>query len=60
VSWNPWWLPAGLVFGYGCAWFGHYRFEKNKPATFKYPFYSFLADWVMFRDIITGRLAIRK
>lgn len=59
VSWNPWWLAAGLVFGYGCAWLGHFRYEKNKPATFKYPLYSFMADWVMFKDMITGRLSMR-
>jgi len=59
VSLNPWWLAAGVLFGYGCAWFGHYRYEKNRPATFKHPLYSFLADWVMFRDILLGRLSIR-
>ena len=34
--------------GYGFAWIGHFIFEKNKPATFQYPFYSFLGDWLMF------------
>jgi len=60
VALQPWWLPAGVLFGYGCAWFGHFRYEKNRPATFKYPLYSFLADWVMFRDILLGRLSIRR
>lgn len=27
-------LPLGLIIGYGCAWVGHFFFEKNKPATF--------------------------
>ena len=44
------------VAGYGFAWTGHFFFEKNKPATFKYPLYSFVADWVMMKDIITGRI----
>lgn len=44
------------VIGYGFAWTGHYFFEKNKPATFVYPFYSLLGDWVMFRDILFGKL----
>jgi len=57
---NPWLIPAGLVFGYGCAWFGHARFEKNRPATFRHPFYSFAGDWVMFKDILLGRLSIRR
>jgi hypothetical protein len=48
-----WTLP---VLGYGFAWFGHYFFEKNKPATFSYPWYSLLGDWVMFKDILTGKL----
>lgn len=51
---------AGAVFGYACAWFGHFRYEKNKPATFKRPLYSFLADWVMFKDILTGRVSMRR
>lgn len=36
------------IVGYGFAWLGHYLFEKNRPATFEYPLYSFMADWVMF------------
>jgi hypothetical protein len=53
---NAWWLLALPVIGYGFAWFGHFRFEKNRPATFKYPLYSFMGDWVMFRDMLTGRI----
>jgi hypothetical protein len=53
---NAWWVLAGLIAGYGCAWIGHYGFEKNRPATFKYPFYSFAGDWVMFADMLRGRI----
>ena len=53
---NPWWLLAAVFSGYGCAWVGHFFFEKNKPATFKYPFYSFAGDWVMFKDMLTGKI----
>ena len=53
---NPWWLLAALLCGYAFAWFGHFFFEKNRPATFKHPFYSFAGDWVMFKDILTGRI----
>jgi hypothetical protein len=53
-SW--WWLLVALLCGYGFAWVGHFFFEKNRPATFKYPVYSFLGDWVMFKDILTGRI----
>ena len=50
------WLLAGLLVGYGFAWIGHFAFEKNRPATFKHPLYSFRGDWVMFGDILRGRI----
>ena len=46
------------VFGYGFAWVGHFFFEKNRPATFTYPLYSFIGDWVMFKDILIGKESI--
>ncbi len=52
------WLPAALVAGYAFAWIGHFGFEKNRPASFKRPFYSFMGDWVMYRDIWLGRIKI--
>ncbi|WP_281560790.1 DUF962 domain-containing protein [Thalassomonas sp. RHCl1] len=53
-SWLLLWLLP--VIGYGFAWIGHFFFEKNKPATFTYPFYSLLGDWVMFKDILLRKL----
>jgi hypothetical protein len=50
-------LAALPVFGYGFAWLGHFGFEKNRPATFKYPFYSLLADFKMFWEILTGKVS---
>ena len=44
------------IFGYGLSWIGHYFIEKNKPATFKYPLYSIMGDFVMFKDIIFGKI----
>ncbi len=52
------WLLAALLCGYGFAWVGHFFFEKNRPATFKHPLYSFAGDWVMFKDILTGRIKL--
>ena len=52
-----WWLAAGLVCGYGFAWVSHMVFEKNRPATFSQPLYSFMGDWVMFWQILTGKIA---
>jgi hypothetical protein len=48
-----WFLP---VVGYGFAWTGHFFFEHNRPATFTYPFYSLLADWAMFKDMLLGNI----
>ena len=46
------------IIGYGFAWISHFFIEKNKPATFKFPIYSFIGDWVMLKDIITGRIKL--
>ncbi len=54
------WLWSIPVIGYGFAWVGHFFFEKNRPATFKYPFYSLWGDWVMFKDILIGRVSLRQ
>lgn len=54
VFWKLWLLP---VFGYGFAWVGHFVFEKNRPATFKAPFYSLRGDFVMFWHLLSGRLS---
>lgn len=56
VTGNAWWLLAALACGYALAWVGHFFFEKNRPATFRHPLYSFAGDWVMFRDILAGRI----
>lgn len=48
-----WLIP---VIGYGFAWVGHFFFENNKPATFTYPVYSLMGDWVMFKDILAGNI----
>jgi hypothetical protein len=53
---NPTLLWALPVVGYGFAWVGHFIFEKNRPATFKYPFYSLMGDFRMFWDILTGKV----
>lgn len=53
------WLWAIPLVGYGFAWLGHFFYEHNKPATFKYPFYSLMGDWVMFKDILTGKLKLK-
>lgn len=54
---NPvllWFIP---VLGYGLSWVGHFVYEKNRPATFKHPFYSLMGDFKMFWDILSGRVS---
>ena len=49
------WLAGIPVLGYGYAWVGHFFFEKNKPATFTYPFYSLASDFLLFFDLLRGK-----
>lgn len=53
-SWTWGWISIPLV-GYGFAWVGHAFFEKNKPATFKYPLWSLLSDFKLFFEILRGK-----
>lgn len=54
---RSWQLLWGIpILGYGFAWVGHLVFEKNRPATFRYPIYSFIGDWVMYYQFITGKI----
>lgn len=54
---NLWWIPVALFCGYGFAWLGHFGFEKNRPASFKQPLYSFMGDWVMYWQMLTGQIS---
>lgn len=50
-------LALALLQGYAFAWVGHFFFEHNRPATFKYPLFSFIGDWCMWWDMLRGRIA---
>jgi hypothetical protein len=50
------WFIAMPFAGYGFAWFGHAVFEKNRPATFRHPLWSLVADFNMFGLIFTDRM----
>jgi hypothetical protein len=55
---NGYWrsvFPA-LIVGYGFSWVGHFFFEKNRPATFTYPKWSFRGDFKMLKLFYTGQL----
>jgi hypothetical protein len=58
ASGNAWWLLGMPLAGYGFAWVGHFGFEHNRPATFRHPLYSLAGDWVMFWQILTGRIRL--
>jgi hypothetical protein len=53
---NWWWLLAAPVCGYGFAWVSHFGIEKNKPASFRYPLWSFIADWKLWALTLVGRM----
>ena len=56
IAIGKWWLFfLGFVPGYGFAWLAHFLVEKNKPATFKYPLWSFIGDYKMIALMLTGR-----
>lgn len=59
VMTQRWWLIAvSFVQGYAFAWAGHFFFEHNKPATFKYPWFSLMGDWRMWWEMLTGKVRI--
>ena len=41
---------------YPFAWFGHFYYEKNEPAAFKNPIWAKACDWIMLKDMITGKI----
>ncbi|MGL4517225.1 MAG: Mpo1-like protein [Shewanella sp.] len=49
--WLMWLIP---IVGYGFAWVGHFVFERNQPATFQYPLYSLMGDWLLFAQMLKG------
>ena len=57
VTFNPLWLLATPVVGYGAAWFGHFVLEGNRPATLKHPFYSIRGDFRMLKYALQGKMA---
>lgn len=57
IATGRWWLfPLAFIPGYGAAWIAHFFIEKNKPATFQYPLWSFMGDYKMIFMMLTGRM----
>ena len=56
IAIGKWYLFAlAFIPGYGCAWLAHFLIEKNKPATFKYPLWSFMGDYKMIAWMLMRR-----
>ncbi|PYS98807.1 MAG: DUF962 domain-containing protein [Acidobacteria bacterium] len=57
VATGRWYFfPVFFLIGYAFAWFAHVVVEKNKPASFKYPVWSFISDFKMMWYMVTGRM----
>jgi hypothetical protein len=54
---HPWYALLWIPVAYGFAWTGHFMLEKNTPATFGHPLWSFISDFRMLFLMLTGRLA---
>ena len=57
-NWHWYLIPIIPFIIYPFAWTGHYLFEKNKPAAFKDPKKAKIADWMMFWDILKGKIDV--
>ena len=53
---KPWLAAAGLAAGYGPAWISHALIERNKPETFRAPFSSLAADYLMAFHVLRGTI----
>jgi hypothetical protein len=53
---RPWLVLLCPLLGYGFAWFGHFRVEHNRPATFTYPLWSLRGDYKMYGRMLRGDL----
>ncbi len=53
---QKWLLLVAPLAGYGPAWFSHFFIENNRPATFKYPAWSLMADLVMWKKMLDGTM----
>ena len=57
-NWYWYLIPLIPFVVYPFAWSGHYFFEKNEPAAFRDPVKAKISDWMMFRDIMLGKIKI--
>lgn len=53
---KPWLMAAGLLAGYGPAWYSHAFIEGNKPETFRAPIASLQGDYLMAYHVLCGTI----
>lgn len=59
LAMRRWWMILlAAVVGYAFAWIGHFFFEHNKPATFRYPWFSLMGDWRLWWEILTRKIPL--
>ncbi len=49
------WIAFAIFIGYSLSIVSHYLFEKNHPATYDYPLYSFFSAFRMFFETLLGK-----
>jgi hypothetical protein len=58
AQWHLLFLVPFVIYPF--AWAGHFLFERNKPAAWSNPLWAKACDWIMLKDIITGKIGWRK
>jgi hypothetical protein len=53
---RPGWILWALVPGYALAWISHFFIEHNRPATFRYPLWSFFSDFRMLALMLRRKI----
>jgi hypothetical protein len=53
---SPFLLGVAVASSYAIAWVGHFYFERNIPATFRYPILAGVCDLIMYYKMWRGEM----